>query len=124
MTNKGGGICRFVPRVQFVIFHFPLVICHLQNLSPAVKRLCGNQCDVAAAAARARTTSPDRASTAAPHRVHATLISTALGFGFSAFGRWTSNTPSLKSAFILSSATSCGRENDRTNVPYERSTRW
>ena len=31
--NEGWGFCSVVPRLQFVIFHLPLVICHLQNLS-------------------------------------------------------------------------------------------
>jgi len=48
---------------------------------------------------------------------YSTFTSTALAFGFSAFGRCTKRTPSLNSARSLSSATFSGKLKDRTKLP-------
>ena len=48
---------------------------------------------------------------------YSTFTSTALAFGFSAFGRCTKRTPSLNSARSFSSATFSGKLKDRTKLP-------
>ena len=48
---------------------------------------------------------------------YVTWTSMAFGFAFSDFGRWRFSTPSLNSAFTLSSSITSGREKVRTKLP-------
>lgn len=48
---------------------------------------------------------------------YATFTSIAFGFAFSDFGRWRLSTPSLNSAFTLSSSITSGKEKVLTKLP-------
>lgn len=48
---------------------------------------------------------------------YAIFTSIAFGFAFSDFGRWRLSTPSLNSAFTLSSSITSGKEKVRTKLP-------